>query len=83
MHLELSGEPVDRRIDAMLPTETREIVAALREAERLSTMEVARAIGLSRPAAIKRLNSLRAAGVVHWVGKSPKDPRAYWTLPPA
>ena len=82
VHVELSGEPIDRRIDAMLPAETREIVSALREAERLSTMELARAIGLSRPAAIKRLASLREAGVVDWVGKSPKDPRAYWTLPP-
>lgn len=81
VHLELSGEPVDRRLDALLPVETREIVGALRAAERLSTIEVAKAIGLSRPVAIKRLATLRDAGVVEWVGKSPKDPRAYWTLP--
>lgn len=82
VHVELSGEPLDRKLDALLPDETREIVAVLRGAERLSTIEVARAIGLSRPATIRRLNALREAGVVHWVGKSPKDPRAYWTLPP-
>jgi ATP-dependent DNA helicase RecG len=82
VHVELSGEPVDKRLDALLPAETREIVGALRASPRLSTIEVARAIGLSRPAAIRRLNSLRDAGVIDWVGKSPKDPRAYWTLPP-
>jgi ATP-dependent DNA helicase RecG len=81
VHVELSGEPVDRRLDAMLPAETREIVSALRNAERLSTIELARAVGLSRPALLKRLNTLRDAGVVTWVGKSAKDPRAYWTLP--
>lgn len=81
VHVELSGEPVDRELDARLPAETREIVGALRSAERLSTIEVARAIGRSRPVTIARLNALRDAGVVRWVGKSPKDPRAYWTLP--
>lgn len=82
VHVELSGEPLDRKLDASLPDETREIVLALREADRLSTMEVARAIDLSRPATIKRLNALREAGVIAWVGKSAKDPRAYWSLPP-
>lgn len=81
VHVELSGEPVDRELEARLPAETREIVGALRSAERLSTIEVARAIGRSRPVTIARLNALRDAGVVRWVGKSPKDPRAYWTLP--
>jgi ATP-dependent DNA helicase RecG len=82
VHVELSGDPVDERLNAMLPAETREIVAALRSAERLSTIELARAMDLSRPAAIKRLTRLREAGVIQWVGKSPRDPRAYWTLPP-
>lgn len=82
VHVELSGEPVDRRLDALLPQETREIIGGLRTAGRLSTIEVANAIGLSRPVAIKRLAVLRDAGLVTWVGKSPKDPRAYWTLPP-
>jgi ATP-dependent DNA helicase RecG len=82
VHVELSGEPVDRKLDALLPAETREIVSALRAADRLSTSELAKAMGLSRPAALKRLNTLRDAAIVQWVGKSPKDPRAYWTLPP-
>jgi uncharacterized protein YbcV (DUF1398 family) len=29
---------------------------------------------------IRQLNALRDAGVIRWVGNSPKDPRAYWTL---
>lgn len=80
VHVELSGDAVDHRLDAMLPYETREVVAALRTTERLSTSELARAMGLSRPAALRRLNTLRDTGVVQWVGKSPKDPRAYWAL---
>ena len=77
----LSGEPRDRALDAALPDETRAVVAALREAERLSTGEVAEVLGRSRPATIRRLEALRAAGVVQWVGKSARDPRAYWRLP--
>lgn len=80
VHLELSGVPADRRLDALLPFDTREVVAALRDAKRLSTMEVADRIGLSRPATLKRLNAMKNAGLVEWIGKSPKDPRAYWRL---
>ncbi len=77
----LSGEPRDRALDATLPEEARVVVAALREADRLSTGELAEVMGLSRPTAIRRLNALRDAGVVTWVGKTPQDPRAYWRLP--
>jgi ATP-dependent DNA helicase RecG len=77
----LSAVPVDRALDAQLPDETRVIVAALREAGRLSTGEVAEVLGASRPLAIRRLSALRTAGVVQWVGNSARDPRAYWRLP--
>lgn len=80
VHLELSGLPADRKLDALLPFDHRDVVAALREAQRLSTGELAEQIGLTRPATLKRLNRMRAAGLIEWVGKSPKDPRAYWTL---
>lgn len=80
VHLELSGVPADRQLDALLSFDTREVVAALREAKRLSTMEVADRIGLSRPTTLKRLNAMKSADLVEWVGKSPKDPRAYWRL---
>lgn len=77
----LSTEPADRALEAALPQETRTIVAALREADRLSTGEIAELLGMSRPPAIRRLEALREAGVVEWIGKSPRDPRAYWRLP--
>ncbi len=79
--LTLSAEPADRALDARLPQEARAITAALREAGRLSTGEVAEVLGLSRPATIRRLGSLRSEGLIEWVGKSARDPRAYWRLP--
>jgi ATP-dependent DNA helicase RecG len=82
VRLTLSAEPVDRALDEQLPEETRAIRSALRDAERLSTGEIADILGISRPAAIQRLRMLQEARLVKWVGKAPKDPRAYWTLPP-
>ncbi len=80
VRLTLSGEPVNRALDARLPEQTRVVVAALREGGRLSTGDLARVMGLSRPAAIRKLNELRGAGVLAWEGKSTRDPRAYWRL---
>jgi ATP-dependent DNA helicase RecG len=77
----LTAEPVDRELEARLPTDTRAIVAALRDAGQLSTGEIAEAIGISRVTAGARLKRLREAGVVKWTGKSPRDPRASWSLP--
>lgn len=80
--LTLSAEPVDRELEARLPEHARAITAALREAGRLSTGEVTEALGVSRPVAQRQLAMLRDAGIVEWVGKSPRDPRAYWRLKP-
>jgi len=83
VELTLSAEPAERELEARLPDETRIIVGALRKADRLSTGEVAELLGdIGRPTAIRRLRTLQDAGLVRWVGKSPTDPRAYWTLPP-
>jgi ATP-dependent DNA helicase RecG len=81
--LTLSAEPAEKLLDARLPDEARAITTALREAGRLSTGEVGEILRLSRPATIRRLESLRAAGLIEWVGNSARDPRAYWRLPPA
>jgi len=81
VHLSLSGEPVDRALDARLPGDARRILSVIRDADRLSTADVASAIGMSRPATIKRLRMLRDEGLIQWVGNSAKDPRAYWRLP--
>lgn len=80
VRLTLSAEPTDRRLDEQLTPDVRAVSTALRDAGRLSTGEVAELLDRSRPHALKILNTLRAAGVVRWVGKSPKDPRAYWEL---
>jgi ATP-dependent DNA helicase RecG len=80
--LVLSAEPVDRRLEARLPENARQITAALRSGERLSTGEVAGLLGVSRPTAQRELNALKEAEIIEWVGKSPRDPRAYWRLRP-
>jgi len=80
VELTLLAEPVDRRLEAGLPEGARAITAALRSAGRLSTGEVKDVLGVSRPVAQRELGALREAGIVEWVGKSPKDPRAYWQL---
>jgi ATP-dependent DNA helicase RecG len=78
--LTLLAEPLDRRLDAGLPQSARAITAALRSAGRMSTGEVKDVLGASRPVVQRELNALKEAGIVQWVGKSPKDPRAYWQL---
>jgi ATP-dependent DNA helicase RecG len=80
VQLTLSGEHVERRLEERLPAETRSIVAALRTSGQLSTGEVAELIGLARPTTIRRLQMLRQAGVIEWVGKSSSDPRAFWRI---
>lgn len=78
--LSLLTEPVDRELEARLPERARVITATLRQAERLSTGDIAAALSVSRPVALRQLGLLRDAGVIEWVGQSPKDPRAYWRL---
>jgi len=80
VELQLLAEPVDRKLEARLPGHSRAIARALRSVGRMSTGEVAEALGISRPVVQKELSALREAGIVEWVGKSPKDPRAYWQL---
>ena len=80
VELQLLAEPVDRRLEERLPEHARAITRTLRSAGRMSTGEVKDALGVSRPVVQRELNVLREAGIVEWVGKSPKDPRAYWQL---
>lgn len=80
VELTLLAEPADRALEARLPAEARVITSALRTSDRLSTGEIAELLDVSRPAAIRRLRTLQGEGLVEWVGKSPKDPRAYWKL---
>ena len=80
VELQLFAEPVDRRLDERLSEHAGAITRALRSAGRLSTGEVREILGVSRPVAHRELVELRKAGVLEWVGKSPRDPRAYWRL---
>jgi len=82
VRLLLSGEPVQQALDGQLTPDARAISVALRDAGRLSTGEVAAMLDRSRPYALGVLESLRTAGLIRWIGKSQKDPRAYWELDP-
>lgn len=80
VELQLLAEPVDRRLEERLPEHARAIARTLRSAGRMSTGEVKEALEISRPVAQRELNALKDAGIVEWIGKSKKDPRAYWQL---
>jgi ATP-dependent DNA helicase RecG len=82
VELTLLAEPVDRQLEARLPQNARRITVALRDASRLSTGEVAELLGVSRPVAQRELAALKEAEIVEWVGKSVRDPRAYWRMRP-
>jgi ATP-dependent DNA helicase RecG len=80
VRVELSSAPVDRALEARLPTGARDVLRFVREAGRASTGEIVDASGRSRPVVLKQLRALEAAGLVSWSGHSRKDPRAYWSL---
>ncbi|NNG20560.1 helix-turn-helix domain-containing protein [Naumannella sp. ID2617S] len=64
-----------------LPPGSQQVLDVLKGAGRaLGTGDIADAIGLSRPATKKRLDALRAEGLIEWQGKSARDPRASWRL---
>jgi ATP-dependent DNA helicase RecG len=80
VRLTLSSALVDRELESRLPSGARDLVRLIRENGRLSTGDLTDATGRSRPVIIRQLKALREAGIIEWVGHSPKDPRAYWTL---
>ncbi|MGH9893037.1 MAG: ATP-binding protein, partial [bacterium] len=80
VRLTLSAVPVDREAEARLPSRSRELLEILGEAGQLGTGEIADALGMGRPAVIRRLKALEEAKLVEWVGKSAKDPRAFWKI---
>ena len=54
------------------------ILRLLRQADRASTGELVRELGISRPTALRMLRRLEDAGLAEWVGQSKRDPRAFW-----
>jgi ATP-dependent DNA helicase RecG len=80
VELQLLAEPVDRRLEERLPAQARAISRTLRSEGRMSTGDLMNVLGVSRPVVQRELNMLKDAGIVEWVGKSRRDPRAYWRL---
>lgn len=81
VRLTLSSALVDRHLEARLPPGSRDLLRAIRESGRASTGDLTGALHVSRPVVLRRLRALEGAGLVERVGKSAKDPRAYWRLP--
>jgi ATP-dependent DNA helicase RecG len=72
---------LDRRIAARLPRGSQRVLDVMRASDTpLGTGELAAEAGFSRPAAVARLQALQNEGLVRWIGKSKKDPRAVWIL---
>jgi ATP-dependent DNA helicase RecG len=80
VHLTLDAVQVDRQAMEGMPPTAREVMLALRQAGGLSTGDLADLIGRSRPMTIRLLRQMRSAGLIDWVGNSPRDPRAYWRI---
>jgi len=78
--LVLTATPLNPAVAEQLPSRSAEVMEHIRASGGMSTGDIAAAVGLSKPATLTRLRALREAGLVTWVGKSPKDPRAYWKL---
>lgn len=78
--LTLAATPLDPEVAARLPSRAREVMEHIRESGGLSTGDIAELIDLSKPATLRRLNALQDAGLIEWVGKAKKDPRAFWRL---
>lgn len=76
----LTATAIDPDIAEQLPAGWHDVVAALRQAGRLRTGEVAELLGVTRPTAIRRLREMEKLGVIEWNGKSDTDPNAFWTL---
>lgn len=80
VRLVLESAPIDVELESRLPPGARDLVRIVREAGRISTGDLVEASGYSRPVVVKQLNALRDVGLIEWIGKSRKDPRAYWRL---
>ena len=64
-----------------LPKGSQAVLDLLRAARTpMGTGEVAEALRMSRPTATSRLQALRDAGLIEWIGKSQNDPRAAWVI---
>lgn len=76
-----SADALPEKIRTSLPRPARTILDVLRlEGRPLSTGQIADLAGVTRPTAIRHLQTLRDLKLVVWDGQSPRDPRASWSL---
>ena len=80
VRLTLSAVLVDLELAARLPGQYPRILEILRGETPASTGDIAEALSVSQPTAIRYLKAMQDAGLIDWAGKSPRDPRAYWRL---
>lgn len=82
VRLRLEAIPrLDSEVAERLPKGSQAVLDVLRAARApMGTGEVAEALRMSRPTATSRLQALRDEGLIEWIGKSPKDPRAAWAI---
>jgi ATP-dependent DNA helicase RecG len=82
VRLRLEAIPrLDPAVARRLPAGSQQVLDLLRVAGTpMGTGEIAEALDMSRPTATSRLQALRDERLIKWIGKSPKDPRAAWTL---
>jgi ATP-dependent DNA helicase RecG len=80
VRLTLSAVLVDPEQAARLPAQYPRILELLRGEAPVSTGDVAEVLGVAQPTAIRYLKAMREVGLIDWVGKSARDPRAYWRL---
>ncbi len=76
--LVLAAEPAAEGIEAELPPATLALLRHLRAHGPCGTGVLMQETGLSRPTLLRRLRDLKEAGLVEWIGKSKKDPSAWW-----
>lgn len=80
VHLQLEAAVVNQAALAEMSFEAREVMTALRAAGGLSTGDLADVAMRSRPTTIRLLKQMEQGHLIEWVGKSAKDPRAYWRI---
>lgn len=80
VRLTLSAILVDPELAARLPAQYPRILELVRGEAPVSTGDIAETLGVSQPTAIRYLKAMQEAGLIDWVGKSARDPRAYWRL---
>jgi ATP-dependent DNA helicase RecG len=81
--LVLSGSSrVSPAIETRLPRGSVATLNAVRAAGHpLGTGDLMELLGTSRPTLVRQLSALRDEGLIEWSGRSPKDPRATWSVP--